>query len=108
MQAQQHARDTDILNLRRWLDQAQGQLQNTQIALTLKEQECKELICAVQEQHEYSLLQTAGLEKDTGMGSWDIEAVCAKDKCAAAHRLCQHGKGFDGEHKGTYYLENVC
>lgn len=36
------------MNLRRWLDDAQGQLQNTQTALTLKEAEWKDILHGLQ------------------------------------------------------------
>ena len=35
--------EESVVQVRQWLDQAQGQLQNTQTALTVKEQECREL-----------------------------------------------------------------
>ena len=35
--------EESVVQVRQWLDQAQGQLQNTQTALTIKEQECREL-----------------------------------------------------------------
>ncbi len=33
VQAERKARENDLMDLRRWLDDAQGQLQNTQTAL---------------------------------------------------------------------------
>lgn len=47
-QAEKKARNNDVMDLRRWLDDAQGQLQNTQTALTLKEAECKDILQGVQ------------------------------------------------------------
>ena len=37
------AKERVISNLRQWLHHAQGQLQNTQTALAIKEQECRDL-----------------------------------------------------------------
>ncbi|BDA45593.1 hypothetical protein COCOBI_07-3800 [Coccomyxa sp. Obi] len=48
LMAEKKARDNDVMNLRRWLDDAQGQLQNTQTALTLKEAEWKDILHAMQ------------------------------------------------------------
>jgi hypothetical protein len=47
-QAERKAKENDVMNLRRWLDDAQGQLQNTQTALTLKEEECRDLLYDIQ------------------------------------------------------------
>lgn len=47
-QAERKAKENDVMDLRRWLDDAQGQLQNTQTALTLKEEECRDLLYDIQ------------------------------------------------------------
>lgn len=41
MQGELGGKDDTVKELRRWLDQAQGQLQNTQTALHEREAECK-------------------------------------------------------------------
>ena len=43
MQGELGSKDDTVKELRRWLDQAQGQLQNTQTALHEREAECKTL-----------------------------------------------------------------
>lgn len=43
MQGELSSKDDTVKELRRWLDQAQGQLQNTQTALHEREAECKTL-----------------------------------------------------------------
>lgn len=47
-QAERKAKENEVMDLRRWLDDAQGQLQNTQTALTLKEEECRDLLHDIQ------------------------------------------------------------
>lgn len=48
LMAEKKARDNDVMDLRRWLDDAQGQLQNTQTALTLKEAEWNGILHGMQ------------------------------------------------------------
>lgn len=43
MQGELGSKDDNVKDLRRWLDQAQGQLQNTQTALHEREADCKTL-----------------------------------------------------------------
>lgn len=43
MQGELGSKDENVKDLRRWLDQAQGQLQNTQTALHEREADCKTL-----------------------------------------------------------------
>lgn len=43
MQGELSSKDENVKELRRWLDQAQGQLQNTQTALHEREADCKTL-----------------------------------------------------------------
>ena len=43
MQGELGSKDDTVKELRRWLDQAQGQLQNTQTALHEREADCKTL-----------------------------------------------------------------
>ena len=43
MQGELSSKDDNVKDLRRWLDQAQGQLQNTQTALHEREADCKTL-----------------------------------------------------------------
>lgn len=43
VQGELGSKDDTVKELRRWLDQAQGQLQNTQTALHEREAECKTL-----------------------------------------------------------------
>lgn len=45
----------------RWLDQAQGQLQNTQVALNDKEAECRELATCLEEAAEQAKFFEVGL-----------------------------------------------
>ncbi len=43
VQGELGSKDDNVKDLRRWLDQAQGQLQNTQTALHEREADCKTL-----------------------------------------------------------------
>lgn len=43
LQREVQEREEAVRQVRQWLDQAQGQLQNTQTALTDKERECRDL-----------------------------------------------------------------
>lgn len=43
LQSEKGSREATLRDGQRWLDQAQGQLQNTQVALNDKEAECREL-----------------------------------------------------------------
>ena len=63
--------------MRQWLDQAQGQLQNTQTALTVKEQECREL----QDQLQAQLSSSAVLQVKRGSVGFS----------GGRHRIPMHG-----------------
>ena len=98
VQAERHARDADIQNLRQWFDQAQGQLQNTQTALTLKEQECKELTCVIEASCQSSMskqLETSVLEAAEAMESRDTAMLSLTDNAAGLYShssTCRHSK----------------
>lgn len=49
LQCEEGSREATLRDGQRWLDQAQGQLQNTQVALNDKEAECRELATCLEE-----------------------------------------------------------
>ena len=49
MQSEKGSREATLRDGQRWLDQAQGQLQNTQVALNEKEAECRRLTCYLEQ-----------------------------------------------------------
>ena len=52
MQAEVADKEAALKQVRQWLDQAQGQLQNTQTALNVKEKECRSLETQLEQQKE--------------------------------------------------------
>ena len=85
-QAERSAKDRDISNLRQWLDQAQGQLQNTQTALNLLEQECKDLSRAVDAHSRNGRIEASAVPLAEGtLGQ--MEEKCTDQPCTSQ----QHG-----------------
>lgn len=60
-QCEKGSREATLRDGQRWLDQAQGQLQNTQVALNDKEAECRELATCLEEAAEQATFFEVGM-----------------------------------------------
>ena len=81
LQSEKGSREATLRDGQRWLDQAQGQLQNTQVALNDKEAECRELATYLEEAAEQA--QFFEVKKPPAAGQ-AILAFLVSDSCGLA------------------------